>query len=317
MRMAIAKAKAVGSGSVVVRNAGHFGAIGYFAKMAAEAGCIGQVMLSSGGNMPPTFGSAPRLGTNPVAWAAPAGVETPLMLDMATTQVAGNKLALAARLGVPLPANWITQPDGTIVSEESESPDLRTAMLLPIGGTRANGSHKGYGMATVNELMTHGLGSTGSHQVPPVSSVARVPIGGASQRTHGALNACFFCAWDVDSFTDQDDFATAADSLLLGLRETAPAPGHERVLYPGLRGAELTAVRRQQGIPLHPEVIVWFHRAAEQLDDAVAAAVGKFPSPVQEGKCTAAEEAGWRAKPAFDRSLAEAKATALEGYARL
>ena len=89
----------------------------YFAKMAAEAGCIGQVMLSSGGNMPPTFGGArwrrrpppttpsafllpalwlagsgaPRLGTNPVAWAAPAGSETPLMLDMATTQVAGNK----------------------------------------------------------------------------------------------------------------------------------------------------------------------------------------------------------------------------------
>jgi hypothetical protein len=86
MRTAIAKAKAVGSGSVVVRNAGHFGAIGYFAKMAAEAGCVGQVMLSSGGNMPPTFGGAPRLGTNPFAWAAPAGAETPLMLDMATTQ---------------------------------------------------------------------------------------------------------------------------------------------------------------------------------------------------------------------------------------
>ena len=110
MRMAIAKAKAVGSGSVVVRNAGHFGAIGYFAKMAAEAGCVGQVMLSSGGNMPPTFGGEPRLGTNPVAWAAPAGAETPLMLDMATTQVAGNKLSLAARLGVPLPATWITGP---------------------------------------------------------------------------------------------------------------------------------------------------------------------------------------------------------------
>lgn len=89
-----------------------FGAIGYFAKMAAEAGCVGQVMLSSGGNMPPTFGGEPRLGTNPVAWAAPAGAETPLMLDMATTQVAGNKLSLAARLGVPLPATWITEPDG-------------------------------------------------------------------------------------------------------------------------------------------------------------------------------------------------------------
>eukprot|EP01047_Picozoa_sp_COSAG01_P087524 COSAG01_NODE_20178_length_966_cov_5.855825_1_plen_134_part_00 len=73
MRMAIGKAKSVGCGTVVVRNAGHFGAIGYFAKMAAEAGCIGQVLLSSGGNMPPTHGGAARLGTNPHAWAAPAG----------------------------------------------------------------------------------------------------------------------------------------------------------------------------------------------------------------------------------------------------
>lgn len=315
MRMAIAKAKAVGSGSVVVRNAGHFGAIGYFAKMAADVGCVGQVMLSSGGNMPPTFGGQPRLGTNPVAWAAPAGSEIPLMLDMATTQVAGNKLGLASRLGVPLPANWITEPDGTIISEEAASPDLRTALLLPIGGTRENGSHKGYGIAAVNELMTHGLSSTGGHQVPPVSSPARVPIDGKLKKTHGALNSCFFCAWDVEAFTDEADFATAADILLTGLKDTAPAPGHDRVLYPGLRGAELTNERRQAGIPYHPEVVVWFHRAAEQLDEAVAAAVAQFPS--HAGKCTPEEEAEWRSKPAFERSLSDAKVTALDGYSKL
>ena len=78
--------------------------------MAADAGCLGQVLVSSGGSMPPTFGAAPRLGTNPVAWAAPAGEETPFMLDIATTQVAGNKLGLARRLGVPLPENWIAEP---------------------------------------------------------------------------------------------------------------------------------------------------------------------------------------------------------------
>lgn len=103
MRIAIAKAKAVGSGSVVVRNAGHFGAIGYFAKMAAEAGCVGQVMLSSGGNMPPTFGASPRLGTNPYAWAAPAGAEVPLMLDMATTQVREISSGIQRCANSPMP----------------------------------------------------------------------------------------------------------------------------------------------------------------------------------------------------------------------
>ena len=63
------------------------------------------------------------------------------------------------------------------------------------------------------------------------------------------------------------------------------------------------------------QVVVWFHRAAEQLDDAVTAAVAKFPS--HSGKCTPEEEAEWRSAPAFGRSLAEAKLTALEGYAKL
>ena len=72
---------------------------------------------------------------------------------------------------------------------------------------------------------------------------------------------------------------------------------------------------RWRCVQYHPEVVVWFHRAAEQLDEAVAAAVAKFPS--HAGKCTPEEEAGWRAEPAFARSLAEARSTALEGYAKL
>jgi LDH2 family malate/lactate/ureidoglycolate dehydrogenase len=79
------------------------------------------------------------------------------------------------------------EPDGTIISEEASSPDLRTAMLLPIGGTRENGSHKGYGMAAVNELMTHGLGSTNGHRVPPVDSKARVPMHVNKQPAVGAV----------------------------------------------------------------------------------------------------------------------------------
>ena len=121
-------------------------------------------------------------------------------------------------------------------------------MLLPIGGTRENGSHKGSGMAAVNELMTNALSSTGGHHVLPVDSPERVPIGGAALPTHGALNCCFFQAWDIESFTDAEDFAISADGLLAGLRNTPPAPGHERVLYPGLLGGELAKRRSVEGM---------------------------------------------------------------------
>jgi LDH2 family malate/lactate/ureidoglycolate dehydrogenase len=70
----------------------------------------------------------------------------------------------------------------------------------------------------------------------------------------GALNAACFVAWDVEAFTDIQDFQRSADSLLSSLRQTPAVLGEDRVLYPGLRGAELTAQRSKHGIPYHPEV---------------------------------------------------------------
>ena len=58
------------------------------------------------------------------------------------------------------------------------------------------------------------------------------------------------------------NYDRAADGLLADIRTTKPAKGHDRVLYPGLRGAEITAERKANGIPYHPEVIVWFHRVS-------------------------------------------------------
>ena len=88
---------------------------------------------------------------------------------------------------------------------------------------------------------------------------------------------------------DRETYNRAADGLLADIRTTKPAPGQDRVLYPGLRGAEVTAERLAHGIPYHPEVIDWFHRAAEELGDGdVATAVAKFPP--YEGKVSAEEE---------------------------
>jgi len=94
----------------------------------------------------------------------------------------------------------------------------------------------------VNELFTHGLGSAGGHQVPQVGSEGR----------NGALNGAFFCAWDISAFTEREEYDESADGFLSALRETPPAPDQERVLYPGLRGAELTAERLKRGIPVCP-----------------------------------------------------------------
>ena len=55
------------------------------------------------------------------------------------------------------------------------------------------------------------------------------------------------------------------DSMLEKLRTTPPAPGEERVLYPGLYEYEQQQERKISGIPLHEEVVEWFENVSGEL----------------------------------------------------
>ena len=55
------------------------------------------------------------------------------------------------------------------------------------------------------------------------------------------------------------------DQMLERLRTATPAPGQERVLYPGLSEFEETRRRRAKGIPLHKEVVQWFAECTREL----------------------------------------------------
>ena len=97
MELAMEKAAEYGIGSVAVQNSRHLGMLAYYPLMAVKRDMIGVCMASAGGGlMVPIFGAEPRFGTHPFSWAAPAGKMPPFVLDMATSQVAGNKLDLHA-----------------------------------------------------------------------------------------------------------------------------------------------------------------------------------------------------------------------------
>ena len=95
MEIAIEKARNVGVGMVTVHNSRHLGMASYHAMMALEHDQIGLCVTSCPPGVLPTFGAEPRLGTNPIALAAPADQEPPFVFDAATSTVAGNKLGLA------------------------------------------------------------------------------------------------------------------------------------------------------------------------------------------------------------------------------
>ena len=56
------------------------------------------------------------------------------------------------------------------------------------------------------------------------------------------------------------------DDFLATLKSTRPAPGHERVLVPGQLEAESAEDRTANGVPLHKEVVEWFHSTCAELD---------------------------------------------------
>src|SRR5262249_2529506 len=111
MRLAIDKARRVGGGGGTGFNNGHFRAIGHYAMQAALQHMVGVCFTGAGLSVVPTFATKPMLGTNPIAVAAPARHEAPILFDAATSAIAGNKIRLAMRIGSPLLPGWVTDKD--------------------------------------------------------------------------------------------------------------------------------------------------------------------------------------------------------------
>ncbi|MDP6132647.1 MAG: Ldh family oxidoreductase [Dehalococcoidia bacterium] len=247
MEIAIRKAKAVGVGMVTIGNARHLGMASYHAMMALEHDMIGICMTSCPPSVVPTFGAEPRLGTNPIAVAAPAKDEPPFVFDAATSTVAGNKIGIARRLGVKLEAGWLAGEDGTPIMEEVDPPD-QNYVLLPLGSTRELGSHKGYGFSCIVDILGGILTGVGYGAVP-----------GRPNFGH------YVAAYSIDAFTDVERFKEMMDEWMRMMKSTKPAPGQERVMVAGQPEAEVAAVREVEGIPLHPEVVQWLKDTCAEL----------------------------------------------------
>ena len=246
MDIAIEKARQSGVGMVTVGNSRHLGMASYHAMLALEHDMIGICMTSAPPRMVPTFGAEPRLGTNPIAVAVPARNEPPFVYDAATSSVAQNKIEIARRLGADLEPGWLAADDGTPIMEEGPVPE--TYNLLPMGATRELGSHKGYGLACVVDIFAGVLTGFGYGAVP-----------GRPNFGH------YVAAYNISGFDDPDHFKDEMDGWLQMMKTTKPAPGHDRVLVAGQPEAEMEAVRRKEGIPLHPEVVQFMRDTCAEL----------------------------------------------------
>ncbi|MBI4636160.1 MAG: Ldh family oxidoreductase [Candidatus Rokubacteria bacterium] len=233
MRMAMDKAGRAGIACVTVRNVTHTGMIGFYPMMAARGGLIGLAMNNGPKILPPFGGRTPTLATNPFAAAFPADREDPIVLDMATSVVAGGKLRLAAKKGVPIPLEWALDRHGVPTTDPEEA--------IFHGFLQWAGGYKGFGIATVVEALSGVLsGGLFGTDVSAMKAFGREPL----------VTSAFYLAIDPEHFMPRQEFRQRIDRLVRQIKASERAAGVEAVFVAGEIEFRRRAERARDGIPL-------------------------------------------------------------------
>ena len=249
MKIAIEKAKNVGTGWVCVKNSNHFGIAGYHAMLALEHDMIGIAMTNASALVAPTFGLEKMLGTNPIAVAIPAKKQPAFVADFATTTAANGKLEIAQRQNKLIPTGWAQDKNGT---ETQESDILKKGgSLLPLGSDKTHGSHKGYALGSIVDIFSGVLsGASFGPWAPPFPAYIPMP-----SFMPGDGLGHFFGAMRIDAFQDAETFKTKMDVWIERFRQTKPIDKNQPVLIPGDPERLISNQRKELGIPVEDEVL--------------------------------------------------------------
>ena len=244
MQVAIDKARQAGTGWVSVQNSNHFGIAAHHAMMALEHDMIGIVMTNASSTVAPTFSVDKMLGTNPICVAAPADAEPPFIADFATTTAANGKLENLQRKAQPAPLGWVQDAEGNSSTDANEL--KKGGALLPLGGDREHGSHKGYALGAIVDIFSAVLsGANYAPWVPPFPAYLPMPV-----EQPGKGIGHFLGAMRIDAFRPAKDFKKHMDHWIKGFRSARTIKGHDKVLVPGDPEREMEKETMQIGIPL-------------------------------------------------------------------
>jgi len=244
MDVAIEKARRYGSGWVAVRNSNHFGIAGYHALKAVREDMIGFAVTNASPLVAPTFSSERLLGTNPICYAFPAGNHPPVVIDMATSAAANGKLEIAERAGKPIPEGWVLDPDGHPTTDATAV--KKGGALLPLGSDRDHGSHKGFGLSAIVDILSGVLsGANYGPWVPPFVAYLQ-PV--ADQPGQGIGH--FVGAMRVDGFRPVAEFKANMDQWITRFKQAKRVDNEQPVIIPGEPEYEAALDRRKNGIPL-------------------------------------------------------------------
>jgi LDH2 family malate/lactate/ureidoglycolate dehydrogenase len=248
--LSIELARSFGVGAVSVHSSNHYGAAGIYASRAARAGMVALSTTNADPLAVPFGGARKALGTNPIAFAAPteSGI---WVLDMATSQVAANKVFNARDEGRSIPEGWAVDEAGSAITDPEEF-----YAVVPLGG------YKGYGLALMVEVLSGVLGGAGvTHGVAGLFDNLSEPQGLGH----------FHLALDPERTVGRERFAAVMAGLVDELRAIPPAPGFDEVLVAGDPEDRAERERSAGGIPLPAALVAKLEALSGELGVPVSA----------------------------------------------
>lgn len=250
MHMAIDKARVHGLGMVVARNSTHYGYAAHYALMAVEAGMIGITGTNARPSIAPTHGVENMMGTNPLVFGIPTDEEFPFTNDYATSIVQRGKIEQYVREQKPCPAGLVINWDGRTETDPAKIlEDLikGKSAFTPIGGlSEETGGHKGYGFATVVEILSAALQQG--------AFLKQLSGFDAEGRVVPYALGHFFMAIDIECFTALESFKKTAGDILRALRASRKIPGADRIYTCGEKEYLASRERADKGVPVDPVI---------------------------------------------------------------
>ena len=208
VRHCCAQATEHGIALLPVRNLGHTGRLGAFADEGAVQGLF-VIIVGGGGRqawrqVAPFGGTKALLPTNPWCFGMPGGAHGPVIVDFATSVLAGGWLHAARAAGALVPENAIIDAAG--------NPSRDPAAYFNGGAILPKGGAIGYGLGLMAELLCEAM-------LGPVTTEVNWLI----------------LTLDTKRYRGQNVMRDMAEEILAELRSCPPAPGFDRVEIPGER----------------------------------------------------------------------------------
>ena len=231
MARALELADGEGIGLVAVRRSLHYGAAGYYCALAADAGYLGFTCSNAFPKVAPFGGTRAVLGTNPLAFGCPTPSGAPLLVDLATSTLAGSDVRTIHGASGRLPAGSALDSAG----KPTDDPEAAASgCLLPAAGP------KGFGLGLMVEILSGVLAGAG---------VGR-EVGSLFSTWDRSVDAGHvFIAIALERFVPRQTFLERVGGLLDCVRTAPPVEGGDPIRYPGEIRGGYAAAYAHDGIP--------------------------------------------------------------------